>query len=182
MDKTELNNPVITPLVRERQMTNHSSDLSHSSINHIIDYDNHDIQKILDVEINQEDIYSNNLEHYTSLLLETKFQQAIRTNVIQPKQNDKKNFKMKIYKNSKNIKDIISKNIDSDDPKIIDFIHSTIDLITQKGIKTYTRNFTSIHNKIFTKINFSSILKSYRFLLFRNYIKFQINILSISFL
>ena len=149
---------------RERQLTEHSSELSHSSINHIIHYEDEStqkIKKILNTNIslpeNQDD-----LSKYCTSIIEAKFKESIKNNTIVPSENDNKHFKLKIPINSdtKSIKQHVLTTINSNDPKIQQFINDSIELVLLKEMKDLDRSITSIHENIFSKITFTSHLKT----------------------
>lgn len=170
--------PKPTPLIRERQLTNHSSNLSHSSINHIVNYNDNNIEDILKTPIKD----SKNLPSFCSSLMSSKFYNSIQNNSIKPVQTDNKTFKIKIFKNSKKniIKESILKNISSTDPKIKNFIDNSIDLIMINETKSIDRHITSIHEQNFNKINIQSQQVSRYFK--KDFIYLNVNIISIEFL
>lgn len=179
-DNDNIEDFILNPLVRERQLTNHSSNKSHSSINHIINYDDDDDKNKL-IGLSRSNQKSQDIDKLTSSLITANFKENIKNNIIIPSETDNKNFQIKIYKYSKNsdIKKIIFDYINSSDPKITSFINNTIDLIMTRQIKEVNRDITSIHNKTYYKINISSD-NHYPFLR-RKYIRVYVSILSISF-
>lgn len=178
--------PPLTPrlnLVRERQYTHHSSDLSHSSINHIINYnENQDLERILNVPLKTDEKDYQNLSEYCGIIISKKFREAIKTNEILPSESDNKTFKLKISSKTKHntIKERILNTINNDDPKIKHFINNTIDIILLREMKFLNRGITSIHNKTYNQIEIESKLKT-RFFKF-NYYEVTIKFLSITFL
>lgn len=156
----------------------HSSNLNHPSLND----DNEQINKILDIKLKNDTKDFEDLNTFCYNIIQQKFKEGIRLNSVLPSESDKKTFKLKIYQqtNPLEIKENIISTINNPDPKIIGFIHSTIDLILLDQMKIMERSFVSLHNKTFTKIFFNSTFKQKIFS--SNYYSIDINLLSINFL
>lgn len=179
--------PPITPnVIREKtDYSHHSSDLSHSSIHAIVYPENpkNNLQKILNTEIQiQEDNTNLSLSEFCDSIMIKKFRQSIQNNIILPTENDKKIITLKIptkYKNYTKISDKILDSIKYSDPKIVNFISNTIELVITQQIKIFNRYITSLENNSFVKISINSKLNKS---LITNYYKMDVTILSINFL
>ncbi len=170
-------------LPRERQETYHSSDISHSSIHH------HNIacnttltERILNIKLDIEEQDFQNFSSFCSIIISKKFKEAVRSNLIAPAESDNKSFKLKIYMNAKTkvVKERVLSTLNTDDPKIKNFIAESIELILLKEMKSLNRNIVSLYENSYNKIIFKSkINKS----LFRStYNEVTIDFLSIKFL
>lgn len=170
--------PPSTPIRDISIHSHHSSNLQHPSI-HKENYEQ--LTKILDIKIQAEQDFED-LNAFCYNIIQEKFKEGIKVNTVLPSASDKKTFKLKIYKRNDHteIKNNIINTVNYPDPKLTDFLNSTIDLVLLDQMKTMERSFVSIQDKTFTKIFFQSEFK--KKYLSSDYYLININLLSINFL